>query len=254
MTTPVLTNAPAHHLTQALLPWESEEDFLALHADWKAVYDPQGPAETALVDQLVWIDWRRRRLVLGERAVHMAQLHARTGTGGGYDSSDALVKRAVVHHEYRLRKFDSQTVVATTPNDDASLSEFAMENLKRQTRALEILEAGGVNAYTDALCYLEEDSLEWWDEERGDATDRYPSDAQGLSKFLKAELKPWLMSLKCEADERPDVRLQAHGESLDPHRMNTLLGLDERLGRQFEKAMGMLIKLQEIRGNAGPGS
>ena len=48
----------------------------------------------------------------------------------------------------------------------------------------------------------------------------------------------------------PYVRLQAYGDSLDPIRANTLLTLDGRLTHQFEKAMGMLIKLQDRRVNS----
>ena len=43
------------------------------------------------------------------------------------------------------------------------------------------------------------------------------------------------------------MRLQAWGESLDPFRMDKLLALDERLTRQVEKLMGMLIRLQKMR-------
>lgn len=50
------------------------------------------------------------------------------------------------------------------------------------------------------------------------------------------------------ADERDAVRLHAQGESLDPKRMAFLHGLDERLGRQFEDTLCMLMKLQELRG------
>ena len=247
MTPPALPNAPVRHMAQSLLPWESEKEFLALHEEWRAAYKPQGPAECALVDQLVWIDWRRRRLLLGERAVHMAQLHSRTSTQDGRGGSDAMVHRAVTHHAYRLRKFSSRTAISTTAADDADQAQFARDNLKRLKQALKILNAGAPKAYEEALCYLEEGGLEWWNEEREDELEKFPSNAEGLLKFLEFKLEPWLSDMGREADERPAVRLQAYGECLDPSRMDTLMGLDERLGRQFEKAMGMLLKLQELR-------
>jgi hypothetical protein len=43
------------------------------------------------------------------------------------------------------------------------------------------------------------------------------------------------------------VRLQAWGESTDPDRMDRLMQLDERLTRQYEKVLGILIKLQALR-------
>jgi hypothetical protein len=45
---------------------------------------------------------------------------------------------------------------------------------------------------------------------------------------------------------RPAIRLQAHGESLDPFRADRIFGLDERLTRQFGKSLAMLIKLREM--------
>ncbi|MEL6243987.1 MAG: hypothetical protein AAFR41_11810 [Pseudomonadota bacterium] len=76
--TDLLSNAPTPAMQHALLPWESEETFAALHQAWRDHYGPQGPAEEGLIDQLVWIDWRRRRLVLAERALHMDNLDRRT--------------------------------------------------------------------------------------------------------------------------------------------------------------------------------
>ena len=49
-----------------------------------------------------------------------------------------------------------------------------------------------------------------------------------------------------QAVRRPAIRLQAHGESLDPHRADRIFALDERLTRQFEKTLAMLIRLREM--------
>ena len=46
---------------------------------------------------------------------------------------------------------------------------------------------------------------------------------------------------------RPAIRLQAWGESLDPFRLDRVYALDERLTRQFEKTLAMLIRLREMR-------
>ena len=60
-----------------LLPWEERDAFRALHADFYAEYQPESATERSLVDQLVWIEWRRRRLMLGERSAHLASLNER---------------------------------------------------------------------------------------------------------------------------------------------------------------------------------
>ena len=57
----------------------------------------------------------------------------------------------------------------------------------------------------------------------------------------------WIALVRKGFEVSPMIRAQAWGESLDPQRIERLLGLDERLTRQFEKALSMLIRLQERR-------
>ncbi|MFC7290399.1 hypothetical protein [Hirschia litorea] len=248
MTKQLMKNTPSGHLTNALLPWESETEFIELRDKWRSTYMPQGPAEDSLVDQLVWIDWRRRRLISGERALHINQLHSRTGTGESYSSTDPLTRRALVYHSERKRTFNSRSAISTTEGDDKELDIFVRENLSRLKEAQLILKDANKNAYTNALGYLDEGSLEWWEEEIQETENGFEASSEGLTKFIEEKLLPWFKNVKHETEERPIVRMQAYGESLDPHRMNTLMALDERLGRQFEKAMSMLIRLQELRG------
>lgn len=243
-----ISNQPAPHLIRALLPWENEADFADVAQSWHAAYAPQGPAEQALVNQLVWIDWRRRRIVLGERALHMNQLYSRSSGSSSYGTCDGLVSRALIYKEQRLRKFSSREAIATSKQDDASLLAYSTEALQQVMQAKALLMNGCKDTLSEAAALLQADSLEWWADEREDAPDRYAETVDGLLNFLKTKLIPWFEGLEKQAGERDAVRLQAQGESLDPKRMAFLHGLDERLGRQFEKTLGMLIKLQEIRG------
>lgn len=234
-----ISNRPAPHLIRALLPWENEADFICVLQSWHAAYSPQGLAEQMLVDQLVWIDWRRRRIVLGERALHMSQLHSRSSGGTSYGSSDGLVGRALIGREHRVRKFSSREAIATSKVDDDSLLAYSTEALQQAEQARVILSNPSKNALADAAALLEADSLEWWADEQADAPERYAETVDGLLNFLRAKLIPWLQGLEKQSGERDAVRLHAHGESLDPKRMAFLHGLDERLCRQFEKTLGM---------------
>lgn len=244
----ICSNALSPSFKSGLLPWEDEDDLCDMVREWRAAFKPDCPAEHALVDQLIWIRWRRQRLILAERALHMAQLNARSSTTTAHGSSDGLVRRSLTHMPYRLRKYDSQTAVSTTSHDDGELAEFARLAEERAHAALAIIAQDGLMG--DAAAYLEEDTLEWWEDERADNPDRYAETVEGLKAFIEIKLLSWLKGLQKQAGEREYVRLQAYGESLDPVRANTLLTLDDRLTRQFEKAMGMLIKLQDRRANS----
>ena len=79
-------------------------------------------------------------------------------------------------------------------------------------------------------------------------------DARQCEVRMKKWNREWKVK-RIEADMalRPHVRLQAWGESLDPHRMDRLMLLDERLVRQYEKLLGMLTKVRALQtGSAQP--
>jgi hypothetical protein len=47
---------------------------------------------------------------------------------------------------------------------------------------------------------------------------------------------------------RPDIRVQAWGESQAPQRVEQLMQLDERLTRQYETLLGMLERARRCSG------
>lgn len=237
----MLANAPPDHLLRALLPWEDDEDFRNLHAAYVETYAPAGPAETGLIEEIVWIDWRRRRLKLGERALHMSQLHSRTSG----EEFDGLSRRAVTHIECGKPTVSSREAVRSDEDDDQALKADSAEDFSQTEAALVVLEEAGKDAFEQARVLLREDTREWFDESTED--DQETRNAGALETFLRTKVLSWHSRYEAGLDARPSIRLQAHGESLDPIRMDKLLALDERLTRQFEKALGMLIRLQELR-------
>ena len=63
-------------------------------------------------------------------------------------------------------------------------------------------------------------------------------------RFLKDDVLPITEEIRAQANRRPVIRLQAHGDSLDPFRADRTSALDERLTRQFGKTLAMLIRLR----------
>jgi hypothetical protein len=232
-----------------LLPWESAAEFEALRQAFNAEHAPAGPTEQALVERLVWIEWRRGRLRLAERAAHMAGLAERL------DDTQRTLTRAGVRTRATRERLDLAEVVTSEPAADADLACNHAADRKATAKALAILERGGANAYARALDALHPDTRLWWDDglagEHGD--DRpWSADAACLASFLREEVGP-VDEADAMADQaRPSVRLQAFGESLDPIRVERLLAIEARLDRQFEKALSMLLQLQELRRRAPP--
>lgn len=251
-------DAAAEPMERALLAWEDVTAFRALRESFHREHQPKGATERALVDQLVWLQWRRGRLVAGERAIHMAALQDRLWTDS---KASETVRRALTGQKGAADKDELAAALSTTPDDDA---ETVLDNDNDEAmtrRAIAILETGDPVAYEEALTALRDDTATWWENVVGDDEQTHPDglpqegdnyrpyqrNADQLLRFLRDETMATHNRTRGQVSHRPHIRLQAQGESLDPFRMNVLLGLDERLTRLFEKTLAMLIKLKELR-------
>jgi len=233
---------PASPHEQALLPWEEPEAWRGLLDGYTSCYAPQGPAEETLVIQLAWIDWRRRRLVLGERALHMASLDRRTGN----DRFDGLSRRALAVAGGIRPELSSAGAIKSSDAEDAQSEAEWTKMVQAAEQAEARLETPDKSAYAEALVSLPEETAEWF-LETCETEERYEPNAECLQRFLIAEVLPFFRKHLAGARGGPTVRLQAWGESLDPDRTEKIYTLDERLTRQYEKVLGMLLKLQAIR-------
>ena len=240
---------PPSPYEMALLPWEDARAFAMLREEYFIAYPPGGPAERHILEQLVWCDWRRRRLVLGERALQIAGLDKRVDFG----PSDPLTRRALMPLGAKRARFSSELAVTTTLADDEDLAVDASDDEAHTADALLILEAGRPGAYEQALAALRDDSRDFWTNNgTGDDPENYPPSAEGLANFIRRELLPLLEQQKTEATMRQAVRVQAWGESLDPNYMDRLMQPDERLTRQYEKLLGMLDRTRDRSASKPP--
>lgn len=244
---PALRNGPPAHLLCGLLAWESEAEFRGLYLSYLQSWCPVGPAEIGFVEQLVWLDWRRRRLRLGERALHMSAL----GRATSPERNDSLTRRALSVSDGARPELSSAGAIKGHAESDAESRTVWASLVESAETALSILEEDGKDAYAQALAAIPDSTAEWF-LEASEEDDRFSQDTEGLARFLSAKVLPYFQSHLAAAEGAPTVRLQAWGESLDPFRMDKLLALDERLTRQVEKVMGMLIKLQGLRLGARP--
>jgi hypothetical protein len=249
-------------MERALLPWEDREAFQTLRAAFHREHQPKGPTEVGLTDQLVWLEWRRQRLVVGERAAHMAALQDRLGTD--YKGGET-VRRAMIESGDKASKDELPPALSTTPqeDDEATADNDTDEAMTR--RAIAILETGDPAGYDEAVAALRADTANWWEDvvsddeqthpdgqpHEGDSYQPYQRTLEQLLRFLRDEAMDIHAKTRGQLARRPALRLQAQGESVDPFRMNLLLTLDERLVRLFEKTLAMLLKLKELRSGKG---
>lgn len=226
-----------------LLPWEEASEFATLERGFLEDLVPHGAAECALVERLVWIEWRRRRLGLAERAAHMAAMTERL------DDPERTLKRAGLRDEEARGRADLDAAV-NAPVDAHAEARRHSADRKCTARALALLDQGGGGAYERALATLHEDTRAWWEEGLAGAyEDERPwsADAACLAAFLREEVAPADRAIAAVDNALPAMRLQAIGESLEPDRMERLLAIENRLDRQFDKALSTLLQLQALR-------
>jgi hypothetical protein len=118
-------------------------------------------------------------------------------------------------------------------------------------RALDLLNSRRNDPYEAATAALREDTQQWWadtlardpaelEEDEEPAT----ADAEGLRRFLDDEAR------KKELANRPLIREQAFGESLDPDKLERLGRYEVHLDRKLERTLAMLLRLKNLRQGA----
>lgn len=234
--------------TTALCPWEDADAFTALQRSFLAAHSPVGPTERALVDRLVMIEWRRRRLVAAEAAVHVAHAFDRAAEDSGKRKT---LNRAGVT-DYKTRdQISIADILRGSDRDDSETVEAITEGVADAEASLQLLQEGA--PYADALARMDDDLRDWWVgelEETEDGKPKYLQDGTSLKRFLEEDALPWRRGWLTVNAARPAIRAQAIAESFDPIRLRQLWDMEARLDRQFEKALAMLIRLQEMRARA----
>ena len=194
--------------------------------------------------------WRKRRLRMAEAAAH------RRGLSGTLASYRQTVKMALVDLDATGQVERVVDAIRATANNTAEDIAEMDEDEAMTSRALDLLGSSRNVAYEAALAALREDTRQWWedvlarhpDELEGAA--RYAADTAGLRRFLEGEILPWFATRRKELVNRPLIREQAFGESLDPDKLEPL-GRDQvHLDRKLERMLSMLLRLKELRRTA----
>jgi hypothetical protein len=234
-----------------VLPWEDADEYHALVAALVAEHQPQGPTEEHLVEELAGVLWRKRRLRLAEAAAH------RRGLENSFSSETA--KAALAHLTNDDESLDISEAVHATPADTEDEMRDLEDDEAVTRRALDMLGSARNDAYETALAKLREDTQGWWADTLALKPDELEEDEQpatadvdGLHRFLEEKVLPWFEKRKAEIGNRPLLREQAFGESLDPDKLERLGRYEVHLDRKFERMLSTLIRLRDLRRGALP--
>ena len=152
-----------------LCPWEDADAFAGLLEAFLKAHQPHGPTERSLVERLTWIEWRRKRLVAAEAAVHVAHAFDR--------ATEDQTKRKTLNRagvtDYKTRdQISIAEILRGSDDDDAETVIAIQEGVGDVEAALELIEGG--KAYKTVLARLDDDMRDWWAGELNETVDGEP--------------------------------------------------------------------------------
>ena len=80
-----------------------------------------------------------------------------------------------------------------------------------------------------------------------DDEESFSPDGESLRRFIEQKVLPNLETRGKELSNRPLIREQAFGESLDPNKLEHLARYEVHLDRKLERTLAMLFRLKELR-------
>jgi hypothetical protein len=113
-------------------------------------------------------------------------------------------------------------------------------------KVMRVLRKGGDKAYQKGIKAMTCEDRENWEEWLAD--EEYQATSDDLYKFIDTHIFPEAVVMMKEAKHHFAIKNQALGEGLRPAELESLCRYETHLDRKFQRILGMLIKLKELRG------
>ena len=142
-----------------------------------------------------------------------------------------------------------QAIVATAAETARHLRDAKCDQGMSQ-RALNILDAGGADAYQRALNALRDDTREYWQDCVADPPDdglTYAATPESLKAWVEHHWPAWYAQPIAELQHRDAIREQALGIAYAADGLEVPARYEIHLDRKLERMLAMLIKLRELR-------
>ena len=235
-------NAMKHGILSryTVLSHENHADYESLVQSLMEEHLPAGATEQHLIEELASVIWRKRRVLQAEGAtinqgLKVAARNAKT------------VIPAAAPFEFGMsgEHTDIRNLMELRPEDVVDSQRAARHDLDSTNKADAILRKGGTGAYAKALRALLPDTRDWWGDHVGE--DGYTADATGLAAFISKQVLPFCYQQEKESRHHDAIVNQTIGEGLQAYKLEQLSRYETHLDRKFERTLGMLIRLKDLR-------
>lgn len=224
-----------------VLSWEDREEYDALHAAFREEHDPVGPTEEHLVEELVGIVWRKRRLRLAEAATFRRGL--KSTFNESLEITNPTAEAALVCDGRSVRASASIVTEAihSHPRDAFEEAREACIALVQFDNALRILQQGDENSYEPALKALHPGAVEWWEESleesAAEADPDYTANADSFAEWIDKVPQTYIRNRQAVLDNRSAIREQAFGDAFNPKRLESLARYETHLDRKLQRIL-----------------
>jgi hypothetical protein len=227
-----------------VLPWEQATDYAALREALVAHHAPVGPVEEHLVEEIAGCIWRKRRLYAAQASQQRSRYADLTHTeapSAARNVFNAALRPHAPGWQEQLPSVGLAEIVAEAPGDQLTAKALARDCGAVQT-AIRALRGGAALEATRAG--LPATVQNWW---AAEPVDGYPDTAAGLADYLEAEALPALQREALARRHAGDIRTQLIGMTLDVQRQENYDRHERHLDAKLEKALAMLVRLQQLR-------
>ena len=223
-----------------VLSHENGDDYQSLISALFQEHLPAGATEQHLIEELASVIWRKRRVLQAEGATLNKGLKESA-------RSAKTVMPAAVPFAMGLsgEGADLRDLMDLTPTDVENAQRDSQHDLEATQKARAILHKGGTNAYDKALRALRPDSRDAWLDHMEE--EEIAADAEGLAAYINDFLYLFCVTQEKEARHHEAIKNQTLGEGLQAYRLEKLSRYETHLDRKFERTLGMLIKLKDLR-------
>lgn len=217
------------------------------HADYESLVNalmdehlPAGATEQHLIEELASVIWRKRRVLQSEGA------SLNRGLKESARNAKTIVPTAAPFEMGLSGEYtDLRDVMSLTDDEAATDQRNASADVQACCRASKLLRTGGATAYAKAVRALHPESRAMWEDSVADG-ENAPT-AEGLAAFIQQHLEPVARQMEKEARHHEAIKNQVMGEGLQAWKLEKLSRYETHLDRKFERTLGMLVKLKELR-------
>jgi hypothetical protein len=237
----VKLNAMTHGILSrhTVLSHEDQNEYSDLLSLLTQEHKPQGITESHLIEELTGIIWRKQRVLQAEGARINEGIKLTSRNTQSVLSASLPFNQDITSDDVNLTE-----LLRLTPDEITDLQNSAKEELQSLLVTEQRLESMSLD-YNAAVAELSEDDLELWSESLD--TEESEATQEDLLEFIQEHLKPWYENQLAVATHHAEIKAQALGQGVQPHKLEPLNRYETHLDRKFQRTLAMLIKLKDLR-------